>query len=128
MDFKVEWFDDEKTILVWRFPEGYEWDDLVAALDVNEQMVGEVDHPVDQIIDLTQNREGPPPHLLSKFPKLAEIGPRQGVPNMSVMVGTRGLASTLGRIFSKLYVRLEMVDTMDEALAIIREFRSAEGQ
>ncbi len=130
MGIEVEWFDDEKRIMVWRHAESYEWEDVVAALDVTEQMEGEVDHPVDQILDFTRNRKGPPPRLMSQFPKLAEraLRQQQDEPHISVMVGGKGLANTFARIFSKLYIRLEIVDTMDEAVAAIREYRSAEGQ
>jgi hypothetical protein len=127
MGIEIEWFDDKKRILVWHFPEGYDWDDLVAALDANEQMLEGVDHVIDSIMDLTQNHEGPPPGLLSQFPKLAGHS-FQDEPHMTVMVGARGLADTFGRIFSKLYMRLVVTDTMDEALTAIREYRSTEGQ
>ncbi len=128
MGIEVEWLDDEKTIMIWRFLERYEWDDLAAALDVAEQMVDEVDHIISLITDYTLNRKGPPPHLLSQFPKLVERAFRRDLPQVVVAVGARGLTSTFNRIFSKLYIRLEVADTMDEALAIIREHRSAEGQ
>ncbi len=128
MGIEVEWLDDEKRTVVWRHAESYEWEDIVAALDVTEQMADEVDHVISLITDYTQNRKGPPPHLMSQYPKLVERVFRRELPQVVVTVGARGLTSTLSRIFSKLYIRLEVAETMDEALAIIREYRSAEGQ
>lgn len=54
MGIKVDWDNDEQTVILYRFDGSWSWDDLYNALDRVKAMSASVDHQVDAIIDFSK--------------------------------------------------------------------------
>jgi hypothetical protein len=94
------------------------------ALDATEQeseLIANAGRLVHTIIDLRQVN-GIPSNFISNMPRIARM-PAANHPHagQKIVVGASGLAATFLNIFSKVYRKLDMVATPEEADAILKK-------
>ncbi len=121
MSAKLTWHPELPHVLVMSF-----WGpvSLKEALDMTEEegrYIQAASTKVHTIIDLREVT-GVPNDFLSVIPRIGTM-PAASHPNAGykVVVGARGLARLFLDIFSSVVRRLEMVDTMEEAEAFLRQ-------
>lgn len=123
---RVEWDDEEKTILYYRFGPGWTWEDFWAAHDVVNAMLAEVPHQVDLIADFEGSRL-PALRDLGQFRRAQEIMAEQ----IGVVVVTGGqpfldaLVTAFSRIYEQYAARLLTAESADEARALLAQRRSS---
>lgn len=59
MTISVEWYNIERTIIVWTFPEHFTIADFISATDASFKLAEQIDHAHCVIFDLTRNRRLP---------------------------------------------------------------------
>lgn len=121
MSAQLTWHPELPHVLVMSF-----WGpvSLKEALDMTEEegrYIQAASTKVHTIIDLREVT-GVPNDFLSVIPRIGTM-PAASHPNAGykVVVGARGLARLFLDIFSSVVRRLEMVDTMEEAEAFLRQ-------
>jgi hypothetical protein len=118
MPVTVEWTSEANSILLVTHETAWTWDEMFQAYQSGLIKVRAVSHPVHIIIDHT--REVDPPgnfaEMLSRFAALpipAHVG-------MIIQVGTKGATRIGTELFSLMYRRLQLVDQLEDAYALIR--------
>jgi len=127
MSVQVSWYDDEHTILYYKFDETWGLDEMFAALNRGQKMVMAEDHIVDSIFDLT-NSSTVPQQMLSSVRSVERSTPKNL--RYTVAVGMNSLlkflAGMVGKAAPLLMKNFKTANTLDEALVLIRELRNAE--
>jgi len=122
---RVEWYDDEKTILLETFDSEWTVDDYRRLIDDAAQRLSTVDHTVHIIADNTRSGSPLPANMLRGGLAYAvrRVPPNQGV---TVFVGIDGVTEMLLEIARKLSPQLNhslfSTDSLDNALTIIAQY------
>jgi hypothetical protein len=121
MPVSVDWHPDYDDVLLMTIAGDVS---MGEALDVTEQeseFVANAGRTVHTIIDL-RHVQGIPSNFISNMPRIARM-PAANHPNagQKIVVGASGLAATFLNIFSKVYRKLDMVATLEEADAILNQ-------
>lgn len=121
------WDNEEKTIIRVTYGLTWTWDDYFQADQAAQALLDSVDHRVDLILDMLNTAL--PADSLSRIPTLIRAGIGLARPNTGivVLVGTSGYLRTLISAFQKVYPqesrRVFLVETLDEAYALIASKR-----
>lgn len=101
MPIKVEWVNQQRTIIHYNVIGNWTWDDYKAANAITDDMVKSVDHPVALICDFSFST-AIPPRMLSNIGRSLR---QKRSPNVShiVTVGITGLLRNLTDVLSTLY-------------------------
>lgn len=125
MGITLVWEDDEKTILRHIYDGQWTTADLYRAIDESRRLLLEVKHPVDLIIDMRTSAD-PPSGVLPAY----QHADRQKPDNqrLVVMVQTGKVMQTINRVTGKVAPKTAqnrvLVDTMEEAFALIAKYRA----
>lgn len=114
MTIEVSWGNEAHTIIVWRMPRSFIWDDYDDASRCSRALAESVSYPVCSIFDLSAIT-ALPEGTLANLPRIAQDTPDNV--RVTFVVGAKGFAGTMGRIFSKVYGRVNFVDTIAEAVS-----------
>lgn len=118
---EIEWHDNDKTILVWRFQETIDWEAFAEGHHRSFDMMDSVNHSVVQILDLT-DVNGLPNNILSEGRRSAQRKPH---PNMVqiVVVGLNPYLNAAINLFQKVLPKsmidkwqMTFSDTIEDAL------------
>ena len=121
MSIEVDWYDKEPPMLILRFGV---WT-VEEYMDTTEQINRMLDEapgeqPVPVLVDVSEAVQ--PRNLMAHFPEVGRASvfahPRLG---KIIMVGAHGIIAHTSAIFSQVFHRLEMQDTLDEALDYIKD-------
>jgi hypothetical protein len=101
MPIKVEWVNQQRTIIHYNIIGNWTWDDYDAANAITEDMIKSVDHQVALICDLSSST-AIPPRVLSNVGRSLR---QKRSPNIShiVTVGITGLLRNLTDVLGTLY-------------------------
>jgi len=120
MSIHVAWYDADKTIILWKFSDDWDWRDYHAAINAAVVMIKSVDHIVDSIMDLQNNRSLPPNALMQGKRWFVVAPPNFGITVIAGGSGlVRGIASTIASLYKRFSDRILMTATVDEAVQII---------
>lgn len=122
----LTWIDEDRTILVIRYEATLQPADVLMALDQMTERLNDVDHPVYLITDLSE-AVGIPGNMISSYPRIARH-PGVRHPNLAsrvVVIDNDAMISVI-KIFDKLFVRLHIVRSYDDALLLIDRQRTAQ--
>ncbi|RME07200.1 MAG: hypothetical protein D6803_04520 [Anaerolineae bacterium] len=121
MPATVTWHPDYDDVLLMTISGSITMDEAFAVTVEESKLVESAGRKVHTIIDLREV-QGVPSGFLQSLPRLTQL-PAVVHPNAGkkIVVGARGMAETMLRIFSNVYRRLHMVSTMEEAERILRE-------
>jgi hypothetical protein len=118
MAIEVVWDDEEKTIIRWIIQGKLEWEEYEQASQLSREMCDSVDHPVYTIFDARQMARMPD-NALVRLPQMSIQTPSNQP--LAVVIGARGFAQTLIRIYNRVYRGLTAASTLEEAYAIIED-------
>jgi hypothetical protein len=125
MPVSVDWHPDYDNVLLMTIAGDVT---MGEALDVTEQeseLIANAGRLVHTIIDLREVN-GIPSNFISNMPRIAQM-PAANHPDagQKIVVGASGLAATFLNIFSKVYRKLDMVATPEEADAILKKINAS---
>lgn len=130
MPIKIEWFNDEKTILLETFEGRWTVDEYRQLIDQAAELLAEVDHTVDIIADGTDNGPRLPANLLrgGLVYAVRHVPPNQGI---TVFVRIDAVTETFVNIARNISPRLQKTlftaDNLDQALNLITQHQSQAG-
>jgi hypothetical protein len=110
---------DYENVLVMTIAGNVTMSQALNAAEQESKLIMEADRVLHTIIDLRET-VGVPANFISNMPRIAQM-PAASHPNagQKIVVGARGMAGTVLNIFSRVYRKLDMVATMEEAYRII---------
>lgn len=120
MSATVNWFDEEKTIIVHYFDGKWTLQDYLQSLKDSELMLNTVDHPVTLFLDMTHSKGLP-----KGFMSVLRANAKRRHPNSGqvLMIGANPIILAFIKLFSKIYYnpnsRFFIVGSIDEALGVI---------
>ncbi len=128
-----KWANDEKTVLLCTYAQpDWTWDDFHQAFKTQNEMLDGVSHPTVHImVDVRKSQLMPKGgSLLSGMRKLSvQKHPRQG---HTVIVGAKGVVAAMSNLMTRLMgehrQELHMVDTMEEADALLTHIMQMDAQ
>jgi hypothetical protein len=132
MTIRAEWHDATKMIMVWTFTGDWTWTDYYTIRGVINEQIRREPHPVSIIVDM-RNSSAMPQNPLSHARSAAEHSPDNLA--QTVFVGLNPLLRTFFKVFETTYTRLmpkkqmkmALVGTFEEALALIAGQSSGAG-
>lgn len=130
MTIAVEWMDDSHTILVFRFSQTWQWEQMFTATDAGRRLLNSVSHSVSVLADFTNARWLPSLNL-GVMNRLATQPRIYNHPNTTYIyvAGTQRQLYTMGNLLRKLFPRIHeryrFARTLQEALLLIAHERSA---
>jgi hypothetical protein len=126
MSIKVEWDNDEKSVMRYTVEGAWTWDEFYEARDQASGLIEESPYAsIGAIIDFRAGNFMPR-NALSHFHQVSRTSnPRSG---LAVMVGASGFVTALFHLMSRVYGSVEdkmrLAEDMDEARAILAQTRS----
>ncbi len=118
---RVDWADENKNILLFTFVSEWTWQEFNAAGSLSMEMMGTVNHPVIQILDMRQ-AQALPKNVLSNGRKAIDRKPHPNLEKV-IVVGINGYFNAIYRAFEKMLPaswidkwNLAFVDTLVEAV------------
>jgi len=119
MPVHVDWYDKSKTIMLLVFEGNWTIGELYDAMQQQTEFTEALGRKVDVIADLSSSGS-PPSNMLSHFPGMAARAPKQVDRAVIVGVTSRFLHTAAG-IFSKIYGKIDVKDTVAEAIVYLNE-------
>jgi hypothetical protein len=127
MSIKVEWDNDEKTIIRWTFSDPWLWEDFRAAYERSHAMIASVAHTVHILADAREGSNIPAGNIMSSIRMLIRHYPS----NLGIHVAVsqklliRVMGETVGRLLPKGVGKgIYAVETVEEAYVLFaRETR-----
>ena len=108
-------------VILYQFHEPWSLEDLEAAQLVLNRLIEEAEGGVTIIVDYTDGGS-PPQRLISQFASLMNNQVGMDRIERIISVGTKqGMIRAATAIFSKVFRHLDVVDTLDEAYALLEE-------
>jgi len=122
MSIAVNWYNDDKTIIYWKFAGKWDWNEYAEAQDVSNAMLDTVDHTVD-VIGNVQESPSLPANALSVYrSNLSSAHPNTG---LIVLVGASMFVEQMVRLLKQMFrnkvagTNFEFAKSDEEALALI---------
>jgi hypothetical protein len=131
MPVTVDWYDDEKQIIYYRFEGLWSWAQFLSGWERVGDLLDSIDHEAHIIGDFTRSLRFPADLVrhIRETRRLAEQHPRAG---LVVVIGVDWYIQTLWRFLTGIMPGIQFqphfVDTLDEALALIAAHRSGPDQ
>ncbi|MFQ3647887.1 MAG: hypothetical protein SNJ80_13235 [Anaerolinea sp.] len=126
MRYKVAWSDPEQTILHQTYLAGADAEDFYSVVKQSSQLMAQVDHPVDLIIDIERMADMLSFRFFSVARYVAPLVPSNQ--RFVVIVSTSHVMTGLARIANRFIrhgsSRLAFAQTIPQALDEIRAFRA----
>jgi hypothetical protein len=117
---EVYWHDREQTVLVWKICDTVTVADYLQASRISHKYHDSVTYDVTTVFDVRELRRIPE-NILRLFPIAAA-----DVPNNQHIACALGVSSSLRpliNIFSRVYINVPLVESMDEVYALIHDHR-----
>ncbi len=121
MPASIDWHSNHNDILLMVISGTVTMNEALDVTIQEGELIKNAEHTIHTIIDLREN-EGAPREFLSSLPRLTSM-PAVSHPHAGtkIVVGAAGLADTFLRIFSRVYRKLHMVNSMEEAHEILQK-------
>ncbi|NDJ53112.1 MAG: hypothetical protein GYB68_08530 [Chloroflexi bacterium] len=115
MPIEVYWYDDKHRLLMTDYQGEWTIEDLFSMGKQAAEHLDQVDHPV--ILFQHVHSMHVPRGLLGNFPQLSQL-PHLSHPNAEgyIIIGASGLVARMVQIFTQVYQRFDVVDTIEEAV------------
>jgi hypothetical protein len=131
MGVTVEWVNDERVtmpqhVLLIVHEEVWTWEDMFQAYQDALAMVRAVTDPVHVVIDHSREKDFPT-NFATVLPRFAAL-PIPANVGLIIQVGTRGATKVGAELFSLMYRRLHIVDTLDDAYAMVKVYDARRAQ
>lgn len=131
MKVQVQWDNDAKNIVRYKFEQGWAWNDLHQALDDAGELINTVSHQVDVIMDIS-SANLVPKGALSQINR-AYANPKPPNIGITVIVAPNSFMSAMVSMAKKIWGnktewQLEFVNTIGEAYQIIKDGNTAKEQ
>jgi len=117
----IEWFDDKKKLFVYRFENDWQWPDYQQAIDEASEMMAEVEHDINILMDVTRVKTLPPgaiSHIRKAF-----ANPRAKNIQLTVIAGASPFMVRIAEVVQKISSTLNwdyvVVGTLEEAYEIL---------
>jgi hypothetical protein len=120
-------FDDEKTVMFWRYEAPWTWDEYYQAQDAAWKMLDTVKYKVDGIMDMSQSFTLPSGAMTHSREALAHAHANTG---LVVIVGANHFLRAIFNLLNTVYnpivkkVNIVMVSTLQEAYVLIRKHQA----
>lgn len=120
MPYTVDWGNQEHTILIQTYHGDVTDHDFMSVVELSATMLGQVNHPVDIIIDTTDSRIN-----ISNMIVMMIYANKKVPPNQRLVVGIgappilRQVIMVGRRVAPKATEKVHFVDSLEEALRII---------
>lgn len=125
MTVTAAWDNLDKTILLYEFEGHWTWDELHNAVNQARELLDQVEHQVDVIVDLEKSRPIPS-NAVVQFRRLSNI--QTDRMRLRVVVGGNGMATALMNIFNMVYRHVSdnyrVATTRDQAYIVISSERA----
>jgi hypothetical protein len=129
MPITVRWDNDAKTIIYYIFDSAWTWDEFNTIYKDVYAMLDTVEHKVHAIVDLRTSRLLPR-DTLTEMRRLTYEQHKNG--GITIFITANALARTFYSILSNVYRRareiFRLVNTPEEAYAVIAEYESQHKQ
>lgn len=119
MPIPVEWYNEEKTMIIQRFGSGWTFQDVIQMMDETAGLLDTISHRAAVISELSQSRTTPnisvgalqriANHRLTKHPNLIRIY------LVGVQTYVRVVIQVFARMFPAAFKRYQPVDTAEAA-------------
>lgn len=124
-EYSIQWHNAEKTILLFHYTGRLKAEPYLAAFEACSQVMGEVEHNVDLIFDMSDVTHLDVPGLLQALPQFNKAAaPNHG---LSVVIGmspaARVLVNAAANLAPKLIGNVRQARSMAEAHQIIAKHR-----
>ena len=115
MPASINWHPKRNGVLLMLFEGQVTLTEAIEVSRQESQFIQQANSPIHTIIE-TRQITSIPPDFLSSLPRISSM-PAVNHPNagQKIVVGASGIIATFLNIFSRLYKKLEMVATMEEA-------------
>ncbi|NDJ53489.1 MAG: hypothetical protein GYB68_10440 [Chloroflexi bacterium] len=123
MTILLDWLTADRKIAMWSFIGDWTWDDLVKIDHEWSASVRDLPFTVYLVHDFREAGR-PPEHLLTRLPQILNLPHITDLTNMSnvhTLIGTSGILRRAAEIYSRVYGRLNLVDTPEEALELVAQ-------
>lgn len=120
MPATVDWHPDfPQTVLLMVLTSPVTLAEVIEVSKEESELIKSAEHVIHTIIDLS-DKPGIPDKFISNLSKIAQM-PAANHPNsgIKIIVGADGVTKTFLNIFSKVYRKLQHVDTLDDANKLI---------
>ena len=123
MPIIVDWDDDQKTVICYRYTGKWTWDEYGAAVETATRLIDSVGHKVDIIGDFSEGVLVPS-HALSNFRKSWNL--RQPTGTVVLVINSSFLESMVNvfrRLYAEIGSRLYVTKSLEEARSLIASKR-----
>ncbi len=123
MSISAWWYDEDHAILYMAFDPGWtiqQWFDIVPRVHA---MLDDADGPASAIVDYRRAEDYAPPGIISQLGAMAAAMQHHRLSGLMVFVGAVGFAAVVLDIFSQVYLRVHLAESVEEAEEIIRTRR-----
>lgn len=119
----VEWYDEGKTIIHYRYGQRWTWEDLIAAMEQTKILAAEVDHAFDQIVDMSAAPLMPQGNMLAHLSSIRGMQPKNV--RATAVVGRSVMLNIIRRLMSATASggrrrNFALYPTLEEALAWLK--------
>lgn len=119
----VEWYDEGKTIIHYRYGQRWTWEDLIAAMEQTKILAVEVDHAFDQIVDMSAAPFMPQGNMLAHLSSIRGMQPKNV--RATAVVGRSVMLNIIRRLMSATASNgrqrnFALFPTLEEALACLQ--------
>lgn len=117
---EVKWYDNEKTIIIQKFPETWTWEDFYEAVQETVEMEKTVSHPVYIVGTQPPKGQTPKGNVLANYNTAIKMHPDHM--RFYILATDNYFTSVFGNIFLKttpLRTKVRMVNTFEDALEFI---------
>ncbi|MCU0513617.1 MAG: hypothetical protein MUE40_13740 [Anaerolineae bacterium] len=129
MPITIDWYNPEKTLIVLRVEETWNWQDLLNAIDAQNALTDSVPHVVDVITDATRSQPMLPPAALSSFRSVVQR--LKPAPGLRVIVGLPPYFRLMLNMAIKLHPvirdRYHFAATLADALHLVGQAQGRRG-
>lgn len=120
MTIKVQWDNEEHTLLRWEFMGVWDWDDFLAAQKESNDLINSVPHTVDIISDVSKSQHLPP-GAIGRFRTYRRDDPENT--GRVVLVGASIYIKTIVEIFRGMFPNtggnFSFANSLDEARSLL---------
>ncbi|GAB4479551.1 MAG: hypothetical protein Kow00124_25370 [Anaerolineae bacterium] len=123
MSISIRWYDEDHTILYMAFEPGWtiqQWFEIVPQV---RAMLDSAGGPVSAIADYRRAEDYAPPGIIGQLGVMSAAMQHHRLSGLMVFVGAVGFAAVVLDIFSQVYLRVHLAETVEEAEEIIHTRR-----
>jgi hypothetical protein len=126
MAIDVQWSDEQKTVLHWKFEGSWSWEEYHAVNDQSVALRAETQGTIVYLVDMSESKLFPE-HVLGNLRTIGNT--MQGHNDLTIVIANNVLVKAMSRIFRAMFPQINetlvIVETMEQAQAIIAKRQAA---